>query len=117
MPSPEAGPRVEKEHDYRHAQERELTRKAGVVFLIALCHHGKVPLGTLSSEFCAETALRWSLQILLGPDHSAFLIAPAQALVAQFVESFKDFPPNRRASVSTKFWRKWSGSLCGHAAI
>jgi hypothetical protein len=94
-----------------------LTRKAGVVFLIALCHHGKVPLGTLSSEFCAETALRWSLQILLGPDHSAFLIAPAQALVAQFVESFKDFPPNRRASVSTKFWRKWSGSLCGHAAI
>jgi hypothetical protein len=24
-----------------------LTRKAGVVFLIALCHHGKVPLGTV----------------------------------------------------------------------
>jgi hypothetical protein len=98
VPSAEAGPRVEKEHDYRHAQERELTRKAGVVFLIALCHHGKVPLGTLLSEFCAETALRWSLRILLGPDHSALLIAPAQTLVAQFVESFKDFPPRQKPS-------------------
>jgi arylsulfatase len=33
--------------------------------------------------------------------HRAFLLVPAQAIVAKYIESFKDFPPRAKAASFT----------------
>jgi len=43
------------------------------------------------ADITSNTYYDWSIQ-------RAFLVVPAQALVAQFVESFKDFPPRQKPS-------------------
>jgi hypothetical protein len=49
------------------------------------------------ADITSNTYYDWTIQ-------RAFLIVPAQAMVAQFIETFRDFPPRRslRASASTK---------------
>ena len=43
------------------------------------------------ADITSNTYYEWAFQ-------RAFLVVPAQAIVAQFVESFKDFPPRQKPS-------------------
>ena len=43
------------------------------------------------ADITSNTYYDWTLQ-------RAFLVVPAQALVAQFVDTFKEFPPRQRPS-------------------
>ena len=43
------------------------------------------------ADITSNTYYDWTLQ-------RAFLIVPAQALVAQFIETFRDFPPRQKPS-------------------
>ena len=55
--------------------------------------------------------------------HRAFIAVPAQAVVAKYLESFKEFPPRAKAASftvsdamekiisATKNWRRSAGSL------